>query len=110
LTATYGASASLTFNGTAIWIYGARRSTHGQYNISLDGQLSYYDDGYSGSPLFQQVLFAAVGLDGTKPHTVSIINAYTDPAAPYLDVDSVSVSLIRTLGLESERRTVVRVI
>ncbi|KAF9793502.1 hypothetical protein BJ322DRAFT_1035054 [Thelephora terrestris] len=89
LTATYGASASLTFNGTAIWIYGARRSTHGQYNISLDGQLSYYDDGYSGSPLFQQVLFAAVGLDGTKPHTVSIINAYTDPVAPYLDVDSI---------------------
>lgn len=90
LTSSYGASATLTFNGTAVWIYGAMRSNHGPYNVTLDGVL-YQDDGYYASDIFQQVLFSAVGLDGTTPHTVSIINSPTDPIQQLLDVDYVSV-------------------
>ena len=67
------------------------RSNHGPYNVTLDGQL-YQDNGYYAGDIFQQVLFSAVGLDGTKPHTLSIINSPVDPIRPYLDVDSVSVS------------------
>lgn len=90
LTTTYGASASLTFNGTAVWIYGAKRSNHGPYNITLDGRV-YRDDGFYAGQLFQQVLFSAVGLDATKPHTVSIVNSRTDATKPYLDIDSVGL-------------------
>lgn len=66
------------------------RSNHGTYNVTLDGQV-YQDNGYYGGDIFQQVLFSAVGLDGTNPHTVSIINSPTDPIKQYLDVDFVSV-------------------
>jgi len=102
LTTTYGASASLTFSGTAIWIYGAKRGNHGPYNTTLDGRV-FTDDGFHDPPLFQQVLFSAVELDGTEPHNVSITNALTDTTRPYLDVDSVRTlwyTLIRTVGLE----------
>jgi hypothetical protein len=92
MTTTYGASASLTFNGTAVWIYGAKRSNHGPYNVTLDGRV-YRDDGFYAGQVFQQVLFSAVGLDGTKPHTVSIVNSLTDATKPYLDVDFVSASV-----------------
>ena len=90
LTTTSGASATLTFNGTAVWIYGAKRSNHGPYNITLDGN-DYEDDGYYNGQIFQQVLFSSVGLDATTPHTVSIINSYTDVTEPYLDIDFVSM-------------------
>lgn len=75
------------------------RSNHGPYNVTLDGQL-YQDNGYYGGDLFQQVLFSADGLDGTKPHTVSIINSQTNPARPYLDVDSVSAIPVARVELE----------
>lgn len=92
LTTTYGASATLTFNGTGIWIYGAKRENHGPYNTTLDGK-TYTDDGYYKGQLFQQTLFSAVELDGTKPHTVSITNSLTDTERPYLDIDSVRTLL-----------------
>ena len=88
LTTKYGASASLTFNGTAIWIYGAKRDNHGPYNITLDGKV-FTDNGFYDGQIFNEVLFSAVELTGTKPHTVSIINSLKDPKRPYLDIDSV---------------------
>ena len=96
LTTTYGASASFTFNGPAVWIFGAKRSNHGPYNITLDGQV-YEDDGFYDGQAFQQVLFSAVGLDNAKTHTVEIINSYTDSTKPYLDIDSVSFGLMTRL-------------
>ncbi|KII92350.1 hypothetical protein PLICRDRAFT_468309 [Plicaturopsis crispa FD-325 SS-3] len=35
LTQIYGASASFSFNGTGVWIFGAKRPNHGPYNITL---------------------------------------------------------------------------
>ena len=100
LTSTSGASATLTFNGTAVWIYGAMRSNHGPYNVTLDGQL-YQDNGYYGGDIFQQVLFSAADLDGSKPHTLSIINSPANSTRSYLDVDSVSIiSVTQTLKSE----------
>ena len=99
LTTVHSASASLTFNGTTVWIYGAKRGNHGPYNVTLDGKV-FTDDGFHDGQLFQQVLFSAVELDGTKPHTVSITNSLTDTGKPYLDIDSVSHfdNLVRMLG------------
>ena len=66
LTATHGAYATLTFNGTAVWIYGAKRGNHGPYDITLDGNDSEYDD--YDSDISQQALFSVVGLDATRPY------------------------------------------
>lgn len=89
MTSTYSASASLVFNGTAVWVYGGMRSNYGPYNVTFDGQL-YQDTGYYDGDLFQQVLFSATGLDGAETHTMSIINSWTDPIRRYLDIDFVS--------------------
>lgn len=101
LTTDYGASATLTFNGTTIWVYGAKRGNHGPYNVTLDGKV-FTDDGFYDGQAFQQLLFSAVELDATKPHTVSITNSFTDSDRPFLDIDSVSHldDLVRTLGWE----------
>ena len=99
LTTVYGASATLTFNGTGVWFYGAKRGNHGPYNVTLDGKV-FTDDGFYDGQVFQQALFSAVGLDSTKPHTVSITNSFTDTGKPYLDIDSVSHldNLVRISG------------
>jgi len=101
LTTGYGASATLTFNGTTVWIYGAKRGNHGPYNVTLDGKV-FTDDGFYDGQVFQQLLFSAVELDATKPHTVSITNSFTDAERPFLDIDSVSHidDLVRVLGWE----------
>jgi len=90
LTTAFGASASLTFNGTAIWIYGARRDNHARFNTTLDGT-AYFDDGYSSVNLFQEVLFAGLQLDSGTLHTVSIVDSVVDANRPYLDIDSVCI-------------------
>jgi len=87
-TTQYAASASLTFNGTAIWIFGARARNRGTYNVTLDETAST-GDGFHDGQLFQQVLFSAVGLNGTTPHTILITNSPTNPTRPRLDVYSV---------------------
>ena len=87
-----GASATLTFTGTKIWIFGVKRGNHGLYNITLDGSV-YTQNGFNDGDLFQQVLFRAEDLDGAMPHTVSIANWPTvNTTESYLDVD-----LVRTL-------------
>ena len=89
-TTAIGANATFTFTGTGVWVYGAKRDNHGIYNISLDGQF-YQDDGYYAYPgTFQQLLFSAEGLNPTQPHTVAIIDAYTNASRSYVDIDFVS--------------------
>lgn len=88
LTTAFGASASLNFNGTSVWIYGARRDNHAPFNSTIDGR-NYFDDGYSSVNLFRTVLFPATQLDGGTLHTVSIMDSVVDVNRPYLDIDSV---------------------
>ena len=92
LTTVFGASASLNFNGTAVWIYGAKRDNHGPYNTTLDGS-PFYDNGYSSTNIFQQVLFPGLGLSNATLHTVSIADSPTTANDPYLDIDSVCLRL-----------------
>ena len=92
VTTAYDASATLTFNGTAVWVYGAKRDNHGPYVAVLDGQV-YQGNGYYDSQMFKQVLFSAVELDDAKTHTVSVTNRPNDDTRPYLDIDYVSIFL-----------------
>ena len=95
LTTQFGASASVTFNGTAVWIYGARRGNHAPYNTTLDGK-TFFDDGYSSVDEFQQVLFSGAGLGGGS-HAVTIVDSVVDAGRPYLDVDSVCMNGLWTV-------------
>ena len=100
-TDSLSALAGFSFKGTSVWIYGAKRNNHGGYSIGFDGQEYPPDDGqdyprfdgFNDGGLFQQVLFSAVELDNTEWHSLYILNAYLDPARPYLDVDLVSILL-----------------
>jgi len=80
------------FNGTAVWIYGAKGDNHGPYNITLYDK-AYYNDGYSSVNMSGQVLFSGVGL-ASRVRPLFIANSPTDTAKPYLDIDSVSLGLV----------------
>ncbi|EJU02105.1 hypothetical protein DACRYDRAFT_107050 [Dacryopinax primogenitus] len=89
-----GATMSLTFNGTGIWIYGANRVNHGNYSISVDNQdfgpLSGYanDNSCVNVSDFKVQLFGQAGLSmGT--HDLTLTNIPTGTNNNWLDVDFV---------------------
>ena len=85
----------MTFNGTAVWIYGAKGDNQGLYNVTLDDK-TYYEDGYSSVYYYnsgQVLFFSGVGL-ASRLHSLFIVNLITDTAKPYLDIDSVSLGLV----------------
>ncbi|KAK8853189.1 hypothetical protein IAR55_003891 [Kwoniella newhampshirensis] len=86
-----GDSVSLTFNGTQVVIYGAKRPNHGRYSTQLDGGDVLYQDGSSTQAQFQTVLFQASGLSSETEHTVVITNSPTVPAGfnsnSWFDID-----------------------
>ncbi|KAL1758815.1 hypothetical protein FB107DRAFT_206325 [Schizophyllum commune] len=71
VTQTNGSRASFTFNGTYVYLYGAKRSNHGPFSVELDGVESSYN-GNSGEALFQQLLFSHGPLEPDQPHTVHL--------------------------------------
>ena len=87
VTGQAGSTATLTFNGTSVWLYGSKGKGNGAYNVTLDGSSSA-DNGFSDRDLFQQVLFAATGLDGNKTHRLTVENVGTN--GTNLVIDSVS--------------------
>ncbi|KAI9450352.1 hypothetical protein F5148DRAFT_598110 [Russula earlei] len=79
-----GASATIQFNGTGIWFYGANRPGYGSFNISIDGQ-SVPGDAHSSRVLFRRLLGGRSGLTN-GPHTVVLTNTGQDS---YVDLDTV---------------------
>jgi hypothetical protein len=80
---------ALTFNGTAVAIYGAKRYNHGVYSgefsgtmkravlrdlVSLDGSQPWLQSGGENKEEFQALLFKQADLDESKEHTVVITN------------------------------------
>ncbi|KAG2032465.1 hypothetical protein BDR03DRAFT_873930 [Suillus americanus] len=82
-----GSVATFSFNGTAFWIYGAKRGNHGTYTVTVDGANFAGNSGQSNANLFQQVLFNQSGLTQGL-HTVSITNTATGNL--YVDIDMVT--------------------
>lgn len=89
VTAQGGSTASLTFNGTAVWLYGSKGKNNGKYNVTLDDDSVFVGDGFSDGDLFQQVLFKASGLDGSKTHRLTVGNIGANETT-HLVIDSVS--------------------
>ncbi|EGO00228.1 hypothetical protein SERLA73DRAFT_53333 [Serpula lacrymans var. lacrymans S7.3] len=75
-----------SFNGTAFWIYGAKRPNHGTYTVTVDGASYANIDGYSAVNLFQQVLFNKSELTQGM-HTVTLTN--TGTGSLYVGIDLV---------------------
>ncbi|KAG8699192.1 hypothetical protein FRC09_006768, partial [Ceratobasidium sp. 395] len=93
---TDGSQMSLTFNGTAIYIFGAKRGNHGHYIVTIDnGQAQRFDgfgekqpDGTDG--VYQVPIFAQSGLTNGQ-HTVVLANdGGTDTGRPYVDIDFIT--------------------
>ncbi|KAJ7080959.1 hypothetical protein B0H15DRAFT_786862 [Mycena belliarum] len=89
LSTTKGSSASFSFSGTQVWIFGAKRSNHGPYTVALDGKSSQFD-GFSEDDDFTALFDSGPLKQGQ--HKVVITNAVKDPRKPFLDVDYITWS------------------
>lgn len=90
-----GASASFTFLGTAVSLFGATRANHGNYTVNLDQQPQFLASGGSSPDAFNKSLWHADNLAYTQ-HTVTITNVPADSNHNFLDLDFVSIE--RQLG------------
>ncbi|KAF9462287.1 hypothetical protein BDZ94DRAFT_1309760 [Collybia nuda] len=92
-----GASASFSFNGTMIEIYGAKRGNHGLFQVKLDDVLYPPRTGSAPDPgVFQEPIFSvddlALGL-----HTVTL----TNQEDKFLDIDFVSITWDTIIGVNA---------
>ncbi|KAI0051870.1 hypothetical protein FA95DRAFT_1554110 [Auriscalpium vulgare] len=79
-----GASATLSFNGTGIWLFGAKKPNYGTFTISVDGE-SVQGSAQSTQAAFQQMLGGKSGLPNGS-HTVTLTNTGSGAS---IDLDSV---------------------
>lgn len=84
LSSVQGASATIQFNGTGIWFYGAKRPGYGSYSVSVDGQ-SVSGDARSQEASFRQLLGGRSGLTN-GPHSAVLTN--TGSGSP-VDLDAI---------------------
>ncbi|THH16184.1 hypothetical protein EW146_g4410 [Bondarzewia mesenterica] len=82
-TSTQGATATIAFNGTGIWLYGAKRPNYGPYSISIDGE-AVQGSASSTTRAFRQLLGGKSGLPMGR-HTVTLMNTGSGSS---IDLDS----------------------
>ncbi|KZT18750.1 hypothetical protein NEOLEDRAFT_1103183 [Neolentinus lepideus HHB14362 ss-1] len=106
VTTTYSASASFTFNGTSVTLYGANRQNHGFYNITLDGISQGSYNGSTDNPIGVWGSLYWSGELEEGPHTVVITNVPTGSNNNWLDLDYItfttSVSTQTTLVQDTD--------
>ncbi|KZV73265.1 hypothetical protein PENSPDRAFT_303525 [Peniophora sp. CONT] len=78
------ASASLTFNGTGAWLYGANRPGYGQYNVIVDGNQAVTASAAADKDTFGVLLGGAGNLTYGE-HTIMLVNTGSGP----IDLDQV---------------------
>lgn len=83
-TSVQGATATLSFYGTACYFFGAERGNHGRYTVQVDDNQPQTFSGLQPDPgLFQQSLFSQEDLP-LGNHTLLITNA---DANKFVDID-----------------------
>ncbi|GJE87433.1 hypothetical protein PsYK624_035160 [Phanerochaete sordida] len=90
-TETTGGTAGLTFNGSAVYLFGANRFNHDGYTVTVDDQ-DTTGNGYSASALFQQILFNQTGLSLSQEHQISLSNTPAPAVNAYVDLDYVIIT------------------
>ncbi|KAI6039734.1 hypothetical protein EDC04DRAFT_3140744 [Pisolithus marmoratus] len=91
---------SFSFNGTGVWIYGAKRGNHGAYTVELDGATYGSYTGYYSTQEFLQVLFNQTGLSQSM-HNLTLTNTGTN--GQYVDIDLI----VWQSGVGSDNQTLV---
>lgn len=76
---------TFTFNGTGIWLYGARRINHGNASVSIDNQSMTTFNGIGIPDQFQTLLFGQAGLSSGL-HNLTLVNTGSI-SAPWVDID-----------------------
>ncbi|KAL5523624.1 hypothetical protein ACEPAG_7797 [Sanghuangporus baumii] len=101
LTSTVSATMKISFYGTGIWIWGAKRPNHGYYSVTVDGVKSDLISGRRSDGIrdldiwdneFQALLFSAFNLNLTE-HDIILTNEGaqdSDPKAHYVDIDYIT--------------------
>ncbi|KAI0091119.1 hypothetical protein BDY19DRAFT_933898 [Irpex rosettiformis] len=88
----YGATATLTFNGSAIYLYGAFRPNHDTYWVTLDGNVTVGNGNPNSTMnLFQHLMYSATNLPDGEHHLV-LQNKYSTAGASWVDVDYMLVT------------------
>ncbi|GJJ05910.1 hypothetical protein Clacol_000097 [Clathrus columnatus] len=93
VTSDAGSTATLSFVGTSITIFGAKRPNHGSYSVALDDGPEFVGNG-NGDNIFQFPLWNAQNLSNTQ-HSVVMTNLPTH-RGKFLDIDFISIG--RELG------------
>ncbi|KAF8599209.1 hypothetical protein BDV93DRAFT_526285 [Ceratobasidium sp. AG-I] len=84
----FGASATLKFQGVAVYIYDAKRWQHGQFTIYLDGQNVLTGNHSAPTSSFKELMYSAENLSPGW-HNLTTVN--TDPSNNrYTEVDFVA--------------------
>ncbi|PVG03896.1 hypothetical protein CPB86DRAFT_778991 [Serendipita vermifera] len=79
-----GASATFTFDGTAIYVYGYKWTDHGYRDIAIDGDSPVRCDGRQGSQGSQALVYWA---DNLSPGNHTITFQHTGDQGQYLNLD-----------------------
>ncbi|KAF8687878.1 hypothetical protein RHS03_09884, partial [Rhizoctonia solani] len=83
--------ATITFRGSGLYIYGAKRTDHGLYQIAVNNEPPMAGNGYSGgSNIYQTLLFGRSNLRN-QPNTVALQNI-PDSGRSWLDIDYVVIT------------------
>lgn len=72
ITYTQGASATVTFEGNAISLFGTVNTDHGVFSVSIDGGAQTNFDGIASEPRFQTLL-VRIDLSSPSPRTYARI-------------------------------------
>ncbi|KAF8206809.1 hypothetical protein K438DRAFT_1931376 [Mycena galopus ATCC 62051] len=96
---TQGSSATFTFNGTQVYLFGAKRVNHGPYSVTLDGIETTYS-GFSENAVFGPIFISDVLKAGL--HTVTLTNQMENMTFPYVDLDYITWTTIMPNNNESQ--------
>ncbi|KAI0665910.1 hypothetical protein C8Q78DRAFT_482108 [Trametes maxima] len=82
-TSVSGATCKFKFNGTGIWLYGAKKPDYGSFTLVVDDTVTTYDNATASDPTFGQLLGGVSNLKMGE-HVATLMNGGTGP----IDFDS----------------------
>uniref|UniRef100_A0A0W0GCL8 Transmembrane protein n=1 Tax=Moniliophthora roreri TaxID=221103 RepID=A0A0W0GCL8_MONRR len=95
------ATASFSFNGTRVTIYGGTSNIYGDFTVALDGT-QYEQSAYSPEQAYNVTLFTRDNLK-QEHHTLVITNRVTDDRWTGLDIDSIEWTSKITVGNDDDQ-------
>lgn len=87
LSSQNGDTATLAFNGTGIYIFGARKPEYDGYSVTLDGGSPFEASATAATAQYNVLLYSATALDVTMEHQVVLQNSQGSSQETSLDID-----------------------